>query len=265
MSNYAVVQKRLEKIDPQVLQSILQEQGGMTHADAARVAYHEQGILWERFSRETAQQVANELIARDFAVRAVATASLPKLEKPRTVHWLKITDKAVQIPWTLNQDTVDIVWSSVFVICAGQVGRIIERMVEQRQPFHEEEGPTVTDVQRQSETVWIADFIGVTESGAYAHIRLPADEMSYDRILGPTDDVKSSFQKFLTVLDALVTHSRSAIVSPQTRRLLVDRKLKPELPRSEAWASLQERELQNHKRWLLQLAIFREQADDPPE
>ncbi|MCH7725770.1 MAG: hypothetical protein IH991_04715 [Planctomycetes bacterium] len=266
MSLYAVVQERFEKIDPERLLTVLREQGRLTRTDAARVARSEQGILWERFQFNEAQDVVGALASHDYAARVVPAESLPKLDKPRMVRWLEIGEDALRVPWTMHQETIPVPWPCVFVISAGEVGEVTEKFVTTGVRFDANQGMIPDrEVERASRRVSVTDLIAIAEDGQYLHIRLPAKELVYDRILGPSERIQNSFQRYLAVLDELVARSSAAIVSPKTRRLLVDRKEKYEAERSAAWSSLDKMAFEKYNRWLLQLVVFSEQRKQKEE
>jgi hypothetical protein len=70
--------------------------------------------------------------------------------------------------------------------------------------------------------------------------------------------------QFFCVLDELVKRATSAFISPETRKMLVDRKA----DQSRAEGSLQfeadERAFTDYSRWLLQLVMFREAGQGAP-
>lgn len=265
MLSYAVVQERFETIDPEVLQSVLLEQGGLTRPDASRVARHEHGILWEHFTREQAEHVCQALRGRGVSVRCVPADQLPVLERPRTIRWLEVGEDALTIPGPLEQ-TIRIDWNCVFVISSGQVGEIIDKLVPRKpsdQAYMRRATPLVHyEHHRESKRVSVTDLIAVSEENRYLHLRLPAHEMAYGRIFPTaTAEVHSSFQKYVELVEQLVARSTSAVISPHTRELLETRREPPShAGRTASWASLDDLAFERYNRWLLQLVVFREEG-----
>lgn len=259
MVQFAVVQERFEKIDAECLAEILREHGGLTRTDAARVARREQGILWERFERDEAQRVVAALSAQDYATRAVPADSLPQLQKPRTVRWLEIGDDTVGVPWGIHQETISVPWPCVFVISAGDVGEVVEKIVPKSARYDPYRGRTVKEeeVQRETRSVPVTDVIAVAEDGKYVHFRLASNDLAFDRIL-ESPPTTTSYQKYVDVVGELIARSTSAVVSPQTRRLVVERKEKYSAPRSADWAGIDQLAFEKYNRWLLQLVVFNE-------
>jgi hypothetical protein len=261
MSQYAVVQQRFEKIDHEDLRAILVEQGKLTRPDAARTSRRAQGILWERFDEQQAEHVAAALAQRGYAVRVVPADKLPAPKRPRTVLWLDINEEGLGVPSGSTQSPFQVAWPNVFVISAGEIWEVTEKLVSKRvmyssinrMPQYEQE------VQRSGHLIHVTDLLALSDDGQCLHVRLPAHELAYDRLLGTSDIPMPLFQKYLEVLEKLVARSTAALVSPPTRRLLVERKERHEPSTSESRPELDELHFENYNRWLLQLVIFKEQ------
>lgn len=262
MSAFAVVQTRFEKIEPAVLRAALIESGGVLAADAGLQSRRVQGILGEQFTAEQAQQVAAQLAAQGHAVRVLPSESLPRLEKPRPVRWLTLGAEQVEIPWGHHGEMWPVLWSSVFVVSSGQIAKTKERRESVRKPrtSSRQRYPTIEEhVYQRSEYVHVTDLIAIAENGQVLNVRLPAREMAYKRILGP-GPVRNSFAKYLELLSVLVERSNEAIIPPSTRKLLVERKERYRTEEGGSRESSDELRFRAFNRWLLQLAILREQA-----
>ena len=262
MTNYAVVQARFEKIDAEHLQSVLSEHGGLTRPDASRVANRVEGILWERFDRETAERVVAALADYGYKTRAIPVDTLPSLEKPRTIRWLQMTERGMEVPWTLDQETVFVPWTNLFVISAGEIGKHTSQVVTRRKLVHAEyEHPLEERVESRARLERVVDVIAVDEQGAYIHLRMPEEDLVYRRILGEDQGVAAPHRKFKVFLRQLIEHASAAVVSPRTRRLLVDSKPRDTTVKDVEYASAQTAAFEHYNRWLLQLVMLNEQAD----
>lgn len=261
--SYAVVQERFETIDPECLIKILREQGGMTRTDAARVARREQGILWERFEFQQAERVVAALAQHDYATRVVPVENIPKLHKPHSIHWVEFGDESLGIPLGLDQQVVSVLWTSVFVVSAGEVSEVVSKLVTTnvRYDSQGEAVPTDDEIQRESRLVPVTDLISIADDGQFLHVRLAANQLAYDRILGPQTGL-TAYQKYLAVVDELVARSTFAIISPKTRRMLVERKESYSTARHADWAALDQIAFEKYNRWMLQLVMFKERQQE---
>lgn len=265
MNRYAVVQTRFETIDAEVLRTVLVEQGGFVPVDAGRIARKVRGVLTDRLSFQQAAAVCQALTSNGYAVQAIPVTSLAPEGKARVVRWFEMDQQEVRIPWGYHGHVNRIPWPSVFVISAGQVSEVKQHETEHVNRYGSTRTGTLVEhnTQRHSERIEVAELICVAESGAFHHVRFPYHEMNYQRIFGEPV-AGTSFERYLMLLDALVRQSTSALVSPETTRLLKERKQHYESSDGDFAHFAEEKEFAAYNRWLLQLVLMSEGFCNPP-
>ncbi len=259
MSHFAVVQEKLEKIDAPAVADILVQHGGMLRVDAMQMARREQGILGERFEKQAAINVAGALTRSGIAARAVSARMLPKLPVARTVRWVQFTEEELVIPDGIGREEVRAAWPAVFVISAGRVKEQVERKVSTPRGLQPGTHEVIYEVESITETKvsHAVHVIGFTNGGELFNISLPADELSYGRILETPSG--TSFQRYLTTIEQLIARSTTAFVSTRTRMLLVTRK--EHSPNASGTTEiLDSTTFHKYNRWMLTLVLFKEQA-----
>jgi hypothetical protein len=87
---------------------------------------------------------------------------------------------------------------------------------------------------------------------------MPSNELAYGRIMGDGTNL-SRFERFLVIVEYCVHHAARAIVSAQTRKVLVDRRPSDHHFEGEGMHEIQEEVLDSRNRWLLLRAIKGEQ------
>lgn len=259
MNRYAVVQEKFQTIDPDVLRAVLVEQAGMVTADATRIAHKLRGVLTDRLSLKQASAVRQALQFRGYAVRVIPAEKMIPEQKAKIVRWFEMDEQRIRLPLGYHGDCHDVPWRNVFVISAGRVSEIKERETEmvEYHPFRHGRVTVERKVQRQSESMYVTELICVAESGTFVHVRFPSREMNYKRVLGGELNA-SLFEKYLAMLDALVARSTSALVSPETTRLLMERKEERETIDGDLTYYQEEKEFADYNRWLLQLVLWAE-------
>ena len=267
MTKYAVVQDKLESIEFDHLKQVLIEHGGMVHADAARAAKKLRGILSERLSINQAAAVCNALKQLNYSVRVLPADKLPELKKARVTRWLEMHDDHLAIPRGTTGVIEKVLWPNVFIINSGQVAETKERDsfvfdTDALDPSFADD----VETHKYSQFVHVTELIALSSNGGLLHVRLPAQGMNYGRVLGPDLIHQGFFDKYLTMLDRLVAQSTVALVSPETRELLKERKQNYDVREGDFYEFTEERKFVQYTRWLLQLVLFREteamQEDD---
>jgi hypothetical protein len=254
---YAVVQSKFERIEPEILEQALIAGGGFPRADASRTARKSRGFLAQRISKAQAEGIAKHLIASGHAIRAMPMGELADIGKAISVTHFTFQPQSLGVPLGGQAALLEVPWTGVFVINAGHLS-----VVEQK---HREVGgvdfrgmPTFeTKITQRSERHPAVEVIGVSSAGTLVYLRLLSLRMQANKIPGMPLELPRQHQ-FFFVLEQLVTHSTAALVSPETRKMLADRKV----DRSKSEGSLQfeadERAFTDYSRWLLQLVMFRE-------
>ncbi|HEX5106780.1 MAG TPA: hypothetical protein VFV87_23330 [Pirellulaceae bacterium] len=254
---YAVVQSKLERIEPAALETALVSGGGIPKPDASRSARKSRGFLAQRISKFQADGIAKQLIAAGHAVRVLPMSQLADVGKPVSVTWLRLTPEALGVPIGAQELVLDVPWSSVFVVNAGHLSVLEQkhREIETRdfRGFPQYETQKIS----QSERHPAVEVIGLSAEGSLVYLRLISLRMQGTKIPGVPLDLPRHMQ-FFFVLERLAALSTAAFVSPETRKMLADRKV----DRSKTEGSLQfeadERAFTDYSRWLLQLVMFRE-------
>lgn len=260
---YAVMQTRLERIEPEVLEQALIIGGKLPKADASRAARRCRGFIVQRMPRAAADAIAQLLNAAGYAVRALPMAQLAELGKPVAVSWLRIDDVSLGIPMGGQQVLFDVPWSSVFVVNAGHLS-VLEQKSREVGTVDARGNPTVeTKITPRSERHPALEIVALSAAGKLIYARLLSLRMQGQKMPGVPLDLPRRLQ-FFVVLDELVKRTTSAFVSPETRKMLVDRKA----DQSRADGSLQfeadERAFTDYSRWLLQLVMYREASQGAP-
>jgi hypothetical protein len=259
MERYAILQEKFEAIDPELLRTALIEQGGLVPVDAARIARKVRGVLTDRLSFQQAAAICQVLKSHGYAVRVLPVKSLVPEAKARVVRWFEMDDQQIRIPLGYHGQVNKIPWSSVFVISAGRVSEIKEHRTEKVERYSSSRMGIVTEheTHRRSTTADVTELVCVAESGSFLHVRFPYNEMNYDRVFGAQLNL-SVFERYLAMVEALVSHGTSALVSPETTRLLQERKQHYETTDGD-WAHYsEEKEFAAYNRWLLQLVLLSE-------
>lgn len=271
MTDFAVIQTRFETLPRPVLVQVLTTQGGLTHPDATQAIRRNQGILWEHFDREHADAVAAALTGLGYGVLVVESDSIPDLQEPRTVRWFELDDEQIRIPQGIRGDTVPIPWPKVLVLSLGQIAEVSKRATSDLPATSTSSSATGaiardnhTHYTKHSTLVDVLDLIGIDETGCIQYLRMPSHELSYGRIMGEGTRL-TRFERFLVIVEYCVTHARDAIVSPETRRVLVDRRPSGHESEGDGAEVIQEDVLNSRNRWLLLRAIHRDLAEDRSE
>ena len=89
------------------------------------------------------------------------------------------------------------------------------------------------------------------------YLRMPSNELAYGRIMGEGTEL-SRFERFLVIVEFVIAHATEAVVSPETRKILVRREPSTLVVEGEGIHVIQEEALQIYNRWLLTQAIARE-------
>jgi hypothetical protein len=257
LTEYAVIQDRFERIDQETLKSVFVEHGGFIHADASRFARTSHGIVWDRFDESHARSVADALNRMDHAASVVAVDDIPKLPQPRTIRWFEIGEDGLRIPHGIHGETDCLPWPKIEVLSAGKVAALeVSPTADQQSAatYHEDELRSYNadhlNYEKHSKLVDVLDCIGIDEQGERHYVRMPSDQLSYGRILGEATEL-SRFDRFLAIVDSLVSHCSTAIISPETRKLLVNRHRSSEIHEGDSVQLIQEQTLRNYNRWML--------------
>ena len=263
MEAFAVIQSRFEQIPSEKLVEVLIEVGGMPHADAMRALRLTRGILGESFTRKQAEAIWKELDQSGFGVRVLAADELPALGEPRTIRWFELDQDELRIPVGIHGDTIPIPWPSVFVISCGRIADMKKELVSDWQfpTSYASESAESVDVgpryKKRGKLVDVCDIIAVDDDGEFRYLRLPGNEISYGRIMGEGTEL-SRFERFAVVVEYLLEHAQEAIVSPETRKLVLNRKSDSRIVEGDATGQVYEHLLHQYNRWLLTQAIARE-------
>ncbi|MCA9135264.1 MAG: hypothetical protein KDB00_00860 [Planctomycetales bacterium] len=271
VTQFAVIQTRFETIELETLVGVLTRQGHITHADARRVARRSRGILWENFGKEQANTVCKQLTELGYGVRVIPSAELPDLPEPRIIRWFELKETHLNIPDGIRGETVPMEWMSIFVISVGQIANLKKKMVKDRSrlvsSFDKAAFLTVSEpptYRVQGNLVDVVDIVGLDQTGAIRHLRMPSNELAYSRIMGEGTEL-SRFERFLVIVEYLIAHATEAIVSPETRKILVKREPQSVVIEGDGANRIQEDALQTYNRWLLGQAITRERQLDQQE
>ena len=254
---FAVVQSKLERIDPAALESALMAGGKFPKADASRAARKARGFLAQRLTKSQADEIARRLIADGCSVRVLAMNELADAGKPVSVSWLRMTPGSLGVPLGAHDVVLDVPWTGVFVVNAGHLSVLEEQSHEE--VWRTSRGHQFTDVKKtsRSERHPAVEVIGVSASGNLVYVRLIAVRMQGAKMPGIPLDQPRHLQ-FFEVLERLVTNATAALVSPETRKMLADRRADQTRTAGSLQFEADERALADYSRWLLQLVMFRE-------
>jgi hypothetical protein len=183
---------------------------------------------------------------------------LADADKPISVAWLRLTPEAVGVPIGAHEAILDVPWSGVFVINAGHLS-VVETDAQEGEVFRYGRGYSITEIKKtsRSERYPALELIGVSTAGKLVYLRLLSLRMQGSKMPGiPLDQPRH--MQFFEVLKRLMANARTAFVSPETRKMLIDRKA--DRTRSDGTLQFEadERALAEYSRWLLQLVMFRE-------
>ncbi len=262
MQRYAVVQETLDPIPFDTLREVLVSQGGMTRVDAGHLARNNNGIISELLSVDQAAKICGALRSLNFTVRVLPADKLPPRRKGHLTRRLQLQDDCLLIPYGVTEVLHRVPWASVFVISAGRVAETKERQVEVvKFDFGDDTAfpGAEFESERYSEFVHVTELLAVSDGGKMLHIRLPARGINYERTLGASPK-GGFFAAYLTLLETLIAKCQWAVVSPQTLELLEHRRRNPETRTGDHHQFVEERRFVDYNRWLLQLAIMREQG-----
>ena len=233
----------------------------MAHADASRLVRMTRGILGERFSRSQADAIARTLVEQRFKVRVIASDRLPKRREPRTIRWFEIDRKQMHIPEGIRGETIPLDWSSVFVVSAGQISEVETELVESYQATFDDDRGGISEnpatYRNRARLADVLDVIGIDTQGDLRYLRLPSKEINYAKIMGEGTEL-SRFDRFLALVDYIIEHAPEAIVSPETRKLLLHRDKNRRTMETDARIRMQDQSFRQYNRWLLTKAILRE-------
>lgn len=253
---FAVVQTKFETIEPEALSAVLQAHVRWPRADIQRLARKSRGILGTTFTDAEARGVCQALTQAGHPVRALETAKLLQLPRPRSVGWLDVAESALGAPLGDKHEAAAIIpWSSVFVIHATTMAT----EPEQVNPF--DGGLVERNGARQAVQESIAELqptlglVGVAQTGVMIYVRLSLRRFYRQQMpwipVGATRE-----QQFRTVLGELIARSPGATVSPEARKMVV-LPLQDVGRRTPTSQVLQdERTFQAEMNWLLQMLAF---------
>ncbi|MCD0459283.1 hypothetical protein [Roseiconus lacunae] len=261
MSEFAVVQTRFETIPAELLADVLTKQGAMTHPDAMVAIRRHQGILWDHFDRPQAEAVQTTLAEQGYGVKLVRTDAIPKLGEPRNIRWFELDDEELRIPVGIHGETISVPWHNLFVISLNRVAEVTRREVSERTQMSSSSTSglsiardTHPRYQKRSKLIDVLDLICLDKDKAVHYLRLPSNELSFGRIMGEGTNL-SRFERFLVIIEYCVHHAPDAIVSPETRKVLVTRQETMLEVDGDAMHAIQEESIINRNRWLLFQAI----------
>ena len=265
VNKYTLVQTRFEQIPTETLREAIVKHSDAPRADVSRAVRTARGILWENCERKVADAIRRALADHDYGVRTIEAESIPHLPEPRFVRWMELDTEELRIPDGIHGQTRPMKWTSVFVIALGQmvVPDVSYRIDDQRFGKHSAE-ETMSDsqepprYQKRSDLVDVLDVVGIDDKSQLRYLRFPSHELVYERIMG-TETNLPKFERFLVLIEFFVEHCVEAVVSPETRKLLVNRAPTERMIVSEAAHATTERSVSQYTRWLLHKAICREQ------
>ena len=253
---FAILQEDFRDIPFLVMKQILIEDGQVPATDAARMARNNRGILTEQLDAKQAAAVCQRLRQGGVPVRLMPSGDLPKLKKGRTTRWIGMQDDELLVPVGVMEETISVPYSAVFVISSAQITIPANREgVGTRD--RSEKSLFASPDSTPAPLAHFTELIVYSASLGLMQLRLPAAELQFTRILGPTTG-QTRFQKYLSLLELLVEKCPAAVVSPYTETLLRERKQHYESSLGPWQEDRGERQFQQTNRWLLQLALIRE-------
>ena len=263
MTDFAVIQTRFETIPEDVLISAMTGPGEMTHPDATQSIRRHRGILWDRFAEPQATAVCQALTKEGYSVACVESDDLPRLDEPRIVRWFEFDENEIRIPQGIRGQTVPIPWESLLVLSLGRVAEVSKHQLPSRPNVIASSATSAAmsiahDVQprygKRSKLIEVLDLIGLDANGTAHYIRLPSNELAFGRIMGEGTNL-TRFERFLVVVEYCVHHAPDAIVSPATRKALVDREPSAIEIDGDGLQAIQDEVIDSRNRWLLYLAL----------
>jgi hypothetical protein len=254
---FAVVQSKMERIEPAALENALIAGGKFIKADASRAARKARGFLAQRLTKSQADEIARRLLAENYSVRVLPMNELADAGKPVSVAWLRMTPDSLGVPLGAHDVLLDMSWTGVFVVNAGHLSVLEEQKHEE--VWRTSEGHRFTDVKKtsRSERHPAVEVIGVSAAGSLVYLRLISVRMQGLKMPGIPLDLPRHLQ-FFEVLERLVANATAALVSPETRKMLADRRADQTRTAGSLQFETDERTLADYSRWLLQLVMFRE-------
>lgn len=262
MTRFAIVQEDFREIPFVVLKQILTDDGGVNATDAARMARNNRGILGEHLEAQQAASVVRRLVAEGVPVRLMPADELPELKRHRTTRWFTLQKESFLVPVGISERTVEVPYSSVFVISSASIRAAVETDQAPAGEYSALVGQSIDNT--PAPLCHVTEMIGYAEGMGLVHLRFPAAELHYTRILGEQTP-QTRFQKYLRVVEQLVERCPHALVGPYTQSLLKDRREQYETQLGSWQEDRDERRFRQLNRWLLQLALIREAesaADD---
>ena len=254
---FAVVQSKLERIEPAELENALMTGGKFPKADASRAARKARGFLAQRLTKSQADEIAKRLIAVGYSVRVLPMNELADAGKPASVAWLRMTPGSLGVPLGAHDVLLDMPWTGVFVVNAGHLSVLEEQTHEE--VWRTSHGQRFTDIKKtsRSERHPAVEVIGVSTAGNLVYVRLISVRMQGVKMPGIPLDQPRHLQ-FFEVLERLVTNATAALISPETRKMLADRRADQTRTDGSLQFEADERALADYSRWLLQLVMFRD-------
>lgn len=239
-ANAALVQTRFENIEPDVLVQVLSRLTLLPRAEVLRIARKQRGILHEHLTTQVAAKLAMELNTLNIGATSVPAHELPELSKPRTALWIEPDEAGFGVPLDHLQVLERINWLSVFAIHAE----------------------LLTDPQAKTDKISQrfpnVDVVAIGDSGKLIHFRISQPRFAPGRM--PWIAAQQPLaDKFYQLLELLIQRSTAAIISPTARRLLVERPASTHALAEHWLEEKDERTMANYLRWLVWLAMHREQ------
>ena len=257
---FALLQTRHEPIEPLVLLEALVVGAELPKVDAVRAAHRSRGILAERLTHKQAEGARGMLARSQVDTLVVPAAEMMKLTPPVSVQWLQVEERGLIVPTNYLGAVAAIPWTSIFVVSAGYVAtEIRERKPHNVKQAYGGREVTVTEFkdERRTERKHVAEILGLSAEGKLLNFRLHAHRLHKQQVPqgGPA---ASQFEKYLLLLDDLVSHSPQAEVTPATRLILSERKeIPPDTVKKRPY-DFDELSFELYNRWLLQLVMLRE-------
>ena len=178
----------------------------------------------------------------------------------------------IRIPHGIRGETVPMPWTSVLVLSLGRVAEVSKHQLP-GQPNVIASSATSSamsiahDVHprygKRSKLIEVLDLIGLDANGTAHYIRLPSNELAFGRIMGEGTNL-NRFERFLVIVEYCVHHAPDAIISPATRKALVEREPSAIEVEGDGIQAIQDEVIESRNRWLLYLAIHNKQPESQP-